>query len=89
MKEEVSSPEQTHDEVDYLTFEVPMGQVNRNVHHWVANLMIITIFLHMIRVFISNTSPSQKNVLFCDGEVFALDRELLMGARIMIVLNRF
>ena len=48
----VPSPEEAYDAVDYLTFEVPMGQVIRGVHHWSANLMMVTIFLHMIRVFI-------------------------------------
>ena len=48
----VPSPEEAYDAVDYLTFEIPMGQVIRGVHHWSANLMMVTIFLHMIRVFI-------------------------------------
>jgi len=33
----VPSPEQAYDAVDYLTFEVPMGQVIRGVHHWSGN----------------------------------------------------
>ena len=48
----VPSPEQAYDAVDYMTFEVPLGYVVRGVHHWSANLMIVTIFIHMLRVFI-------------------------------------
>jgi len=29
--------------------------------------------------------PAKKNVLFCDGGVFFLDRNLLMGAKILTI----
>jgi len=48
----VPSPDQAYGAVDYITHEVSMGQVIRSVHFWSANLMMVTIFLHTIRVFI-------------------------------------
>src|SRR3972149_2580237 len=32
---------------------VPYGWLIRGMHHWAANLMVVTIFLHMFKVFIS------------------------------------
>ena len=38
---------------DILTIEasVAFGQLIRNMHRWAAHLMVLTVFLHMIRVF--------------------------------------
>jgi len=63
----VPSPEQAYDAVDYLTFEVPMGQVIRGVHHWSANLMMVTIFLHMIRVFIYGAYKKPREINWMSG----------------------
>lgn len=38
--------------VEYITFDLPAGNVIRAIHHWSANLMIIFVFFHMLRVFI-------------------------------------
>jgi quinol-cytochrome oxidoreductase complex cytochrome b subunit len=63
----VPSPEQAYDAVDYLTFEVPMGQVIRGVHHWSGNLMMVTIFLHMIRVFIYGAYKKPREINWMSG----------------------
>lgn len=34
-----------------IHFVVPTGRVIRNVHRWAAHLMVVTVFLHMARVF--------------------------------------
>jgi len=63
----VPSPEQAYDAVDYLTFEVPMGQVIRGVHHWSGNLMMVTIFLHMLRVFIYGAYKKPREINWISG----------------------
>ncbi len=63
----VPSPEQAYDAVDYLTFEVPMGQVIRGVHHWSANLMMVTIFLHMVRVFVYGAYKKPREINWMSG----------------------
>jgi menaquinol-cytochrome c reductase cytochrome b subunit len=63
----VPSPEQAYDAVDYLTFEIPMGQVIRGVHHWSGNLMIVTIFLHMLRVFIYGAYKKPREINWISG----------------------
>ncbi len=63
----VPSPEQAYDAVDYLTFEVPMGQVIRGIHHWSGNLMMVTIFLHMLRVFIYGAYKKPREINWISG----------------------
>jgi len=63
----VPSPEQAYDAVDFLTFEVPVGQVIRGVHHWSANLMMVTIFLHMLRVFIYGAYKKPREINWMSG----------------------
>jgi quinol-cytochrome oxidoreductase complex cytochrome b subunit len=63
----VPSPEQAYDAVDYLTFEVPMGQVIRGVHHWSGNLMMVTVFLHMIRVFVYGAYKKPREINWMSG----------------------
>ena len=63
----VPSPEQAYDAVDYLTFEVPMGQVIRGIHHRSGNLMMVTIFLHMLRVFIYGAYKKPREINWMSG----------------------
>jgi quinol-cytochrome oxidoreductase complex cytochrome b subunit len=63
----VPSPEQAYDAVDYLTYEVPLGYVVRGVHHWSANLMIVTIFIHMIRVIVYGAYKNPREINWMTG----------------------
>ena len=63
----VPSPEQAYDAVDYLTYEVPLGYVIRGVHHWSANLMIVTISIHMIRVFVYGAYKNPREINWMTG----------------------
>ena len=63
----VPSPKQAYDAVYYLTYEIPMGQIVRGVHYWSANLMIVTLFLHMIRVFIYGAYKKPRELNWMTG----------------------
>ena len=39
----------------YLEHDVPFGKLLRNMHRWGAHLMIITVWLHMFRVFMTGS----------------------------------
>jgi len=39
----------------YLKHDVPYGNVLRNMHRWAAHAMIITVWLHMLRVFLTGS----------------------------------
>jgi quinol-cytochrome oxidoreductase complex cytochrome b subunit len=39
----------------YLKHDVPFGNLLRNMHRWTAHAMIITVWLHMLRVFMTGS----------------------------------
>jgi len=39
----------------YLEHDVPFGKLLRNMHRWAAHLMIIAVWLHMFRVFMTGS----------------------------------
>ncbi len=47
----------------YLEHDVPFDKLLRNMHRWAAHLMIITVWLHMFRVFLTGSykRPRQFN----------------------------
>lgn len=46
---------EAYDSIIYLQDEVLFGQFLRNIHHYAANLMVVTSFLHLIRVYYSHS----------------------------------
>jgi quinol-cytochrome oxidoreductase complex cytochrome b subunit len=56
-------PGRAYDSILYLQNIVPFGQLFRNIHHWSANLLIVIVFLHLLRVFFTGafTKPRQFN----------------------------
>jgi len=63
----VPTPDQAYDAVDYFTYEVSMGDIVRGVHHWSANLMFVTIFIHMIRVYIYGAYKKPREINWITG----------------------
>ncbi len=63
----IPSPHQAYDVVDYITYEVSMGYIIRGVHHWSANLMVVTVFLHMIRVYIYGAYKNPREINWITG----------------------
>ncbi|MBK8902535.1 MAG: cytochrome b N-terminal domain-containing protein [Anaerolineaceae bacterium] len=48
-----ASVESAYTSIQYLETQVAFGALIRGVHHWSANLLVVTVFLHMIRVFLT------------------------------------
>ncbi len=63
----VPSPLQAYDVVDYITYEVSLGYVIRGVHHWSANLMVVAVFLHMLRVYIYGAYKNPREINWITG----------------------
>lgn len=42
-------------DIKMLTADVPFGALMRNLHRWTAHLMVITVMLHMFRVFMTGS----------------------------------
>jgi menaquinol-cytochrome c reductase cytochrome b subunit len=63
----VPSPDQAYDAVDYITHEVSLGHVIRSIHFWSANLMMVTISLHTMRVFIYGAYKKPRELNWITG----------------------
>lgn len=52
-----------YEDIQDLRYVVPFGRLLRNVHRWAAHLMVITVWLHMLRVFMHGAyrPPRQFN----------------------------
>lgn len=59
----VPLPGKAYESIIILQNEVRFGQFIRNIHHWCANMMVIVVFLHMLRVFFTGAFyyPRQFN----------------------------
>jgi quinol-cytochrome oxidoreductase complex cytochrome b subunit len=44
-------PDVAYDSMKDIHFVVPTGRFMRNIHRWAANLMVVTVILHMARAF--------------------------------------
>ena len=43
--------DQAYDSIIHITNNVPFGWLVRGFHHWAANIMVITVLIHMIRIY--------------------------------------
>ncbi|MBN1146688.1 MAG: cytochrome b N-terminal domain-containing protein [Anaerolineales bacterium] len=57
------SPEQAYLDILALRANTWFGDLLRNVHHWAANLLVITIVFHLLRVFFTggHRPPRENN----------------------------
>jgi quinol-cytochrome oxidoreductase complex cytochrome b subunit len=49
------TPEHAYHDIKYLAFDVPFGMIMRNMHRWAAHSMVIFVWLHMFRVFMTGS----------------------------------
>ena len=68
----VPSQEMAYESVRYITEEVQMGFWIRGVHRWGSNLMIITLFLHIVRVFFTRAYQKPRELNWIIGVVLFL-----------------
>ena len=59
------SPDAAYLSIKDIHFVVPAGRFVRNIHRWAANVMVVTVLLHMARVFYTAAyrKPRQFNWL--------------------------
>ena len=43
-----------------LEHEIPFGMIQRNMHRWAAHAMVILVWFHMLRVFLSGSYKSPR-----------------------------
>jgi len=57
------TPMAAYSSIQAMQHNVVFGQLIRNIHHWCANLLVLIVFLHMLRVFFTGAFhfPRQFN----------------------------
>ncbi|NPA93642.1 MAG: cytochrome bc complex cytochrome b subunit [Chloroflexi bacterium] len=60
-----------------LESQVPFGSFIRAIHHWAANLLIVTVTLHMLRVFLTGAYKPPRGTNWVVGILLFL---LVVGA---------
>ncbi len=63
----VPDPDRAYDSVARITYEIPFGWWVRSLHKWSATFMIVSVFLHMLRVFFTNSYRSPREVTWFTG----------------------
>jgi quinol-cytochrome oxidoreductase complex cytochrome b subunit len=68
---------QAYRDIVYLMNDVPFGRLLRNMHRWAAHLMIIAVWLHMFRVFLTGSYKKPREFNWCVGVVLLVLTMLL------------
>ncbi len=67
-----------YNDMKYLEHDVPFGIILRNMHRWAAHLMVITVWLHMFRVFMTGSYRKPREFNWVIGVVLLM-LTLLLG----------
>src|SRR6201987_1522208 len=60
---------QAYNDIIYLMSDVPFGKLLRNMHRWASHLMVIAVWLHMFRVFLTGSYKKPREFNCCVGVV--------------------
>jgi quinol-cytochrome oxidoreductase complex cytochrome b subunit len=69
---------QAYRDILYLEHDVPFGRLLRNMHRWAGHLMVITVWLHMLRVVLTGSYKKPREFNWCVG-VLLLVMTLLLS----------
>ena len=60
-----------------LMIDVPFGRALRNIHRWGAHLMVLTVMMHMLRVFLTGSYKPPREFNWVVGVVLLTGTLLL------------
>jgi quinol-cytochrome oxidoreductase complex cytochrome b subunit len=72
------SPDHAYDSITYIMNDVTFGWLIRGIHHWGSTLMVLVVFIHLVRVFITASYKYPRELTWFIG-VFLLIATLGMG----------
>jgi len=61
------SPDHAYDSIQYIMNGVAFGWLIRGIHHWGASLMVLVVFVHMIRVFVTASYKYPRELTWMIG----------------------
>ena len=63
----IPSEAEAYPSIQRLHQTVPLGGLLRSIHHWAANLMVVMVLLHMLRVFITGSYKNPRELNWVAG----------------------
>ncbi len=72
-------PSLAYESVQTIRDEVAFGRLVRNLHHWGANLLVLTGFLHLLRVFFTGAFHPPRQLTWLVG----------LGLMVIVLLANF
>jgi len=72
------TPEYAYQDIMALREDVPLGMFMRNVHRWGAHAMVLIVWLHMLRVFMTGSYKAPREFNWAVG-VILLKLTLLLS----------
>jgi cytochrome b6 len=63
------TPNDAFESVQYIVTQVPYGWLIRSVHSWSANLLILTVFIHMFSVYFLKAYRKPRELTWITGMV--------------------
>ncbi|MCI0643391.1 MAG: cytochrome b N-terminal domain-containing protein [Chloroflexi bacterium] len=67
-----ASVERAYTSIQFLETQVAFGSLLRALHHWSGNLLLITVFLHLVRVFYTGGFKAGRSINWLIGLVLLL-----------------
>jgi quinol-cytochrome oxidoreductase complex cytochrome b subunit len=61
------SPDHAYDSITYIMNDVSFGWLIRGIHHWGATLMVLLVFVHMVRVFVTASFKYPRELTWLVG----------------------
>lgn len=61
------SPDHAYDSIQYIMTGVRFGWLIRGMHHWGASLMVLVVFIHMLRVFVTASYKYPRELTWLVG----------------------
>jgi quinol-cytochrome oxidoreductase complex cytochrome b subunit len=61
------SPDHAYDSIQYIMNGVAFGWLIRGIHHWGASLMVMVVFIHMLRVFVTASYKYPRELTWLIG----------------------
>jgi quinol-cytochrome oxidoreductase complex cytochrome b subunit len=61
------SPDHAYDSITYIMNGVAFGWFIRGIHHWGATVMVIVVFIHMLRVFVTASYKYPRELTWLIG----------------------
>ena len=68
----VPTPDHAYDSITYIMTGVQFGWLIRGIHHWGASLLILTAFIHMLRVFFYGAYKYPREFTWITGVILLI-----------------